>query len=219
MRTPPINAPRIYRARHAARTCRTIHDADQTVDHVRKIQGFVRELVYYLQLADPKWRNQHTTKINMKSNLTLALSLLGFAFATPALVAAEPHHEGTTKEAHADRMLEGYSAVATALYKDDLAATKKAAAGMVKHDKDSAMAKHCQAIADSKTIEEARTHFKALSDAVIPVAKEKKIMHEMHCPMAFGDKGANWLQKSGDEVQNPYFGAKMPHCGKLVKPE
>ena len=152
----------------------------------------------------------------MKSKLTLAVSLLGFAFATPALIAEEAHPAATTKEAHADHMFEGYSAVSTALYKDDLAAAKKAAAGMVKHDKDSAMAKHCQAIADSKTIEEARTHFKMLSDAAIPVAKEKKMMHEMHCPMAFDNKGANWLQKSGDEVQNPYFGAKMPHCGKMV---
>ena len=200
----------------AARTCRTIHDADRLVGYFRQLQGFVREAVYYLQPADPKSRDQHTTNINMKSNLTLAISLLGFAIATPALIAAEPHHESATKEAHADHMLEGYSAVATALYKDDLAAAKKAAGGMVKHDKDSAMAKHCQGIADSKTIEEARTHFKALSDAAIPVAKEKKMMHEMHCPMAFGDKGANWLQKSGDEVQNPYFGAKMPHCGKMV---
>ncbi|HEX7262303.1 MAG TPA: DUF3347 domain-containing protein [Luteolibacter sp.] len=152
----------------------------------------------------------------MKQNLTLAVSLLGFAFATPALIAEEPHKEAATKEAHADHMLEGYSAISTALYKDDLAAAQKAAAGMVKHDKDSAMAKHSQGIADSKTIEEARKHFKELSDAAIPVAKEKKMMHEMHCPMAFENKGANWLQKSVDEVQNPYFGAKMPHCGKMV---
>jgi len=159
---------------------------------------------------------QPPTIIKMKPTFALAFSLLGLALALPTLSAAEPHHEGTTKEAHADHMLEGYAAVSTALYKDDLAAAKKAAGGMVKHDKDSAMAKHCQAIADSKNIEEARTHFKALSDAAIPVAKEKKMMHEMNCPMAFGDKGANWLQKSGDEVQNPYFGAKMPHCGKMV---
>lgn len=152
----------------------------------------------------------------MKSKLTLAISLLAFAYATPALIAEEHSKEATTKEAHPDHMLEGYSAVATALYKDDLAAAKKAAAGMVKHDKDSAMATHCQAIADSKTIEEARTHFKMLSDAAIPVAKKDKMMHEMHCPMAFDNKGANWLQKSADEVQNPYFGAKMPHCGKMV---
>ena len=155
----------------------------------------------------------------MKSNLTLAISLLGFALATPALYADHHHGEAATKEVHADPMLKDYSAVATALYKDDLAAAQKAAAAMVKNDKDSAMATHSQAIADSKTIEEARTHFKALSDAAIPMAKEKKMMHEMHCPMAFDNKGANWLQESGDEVQNPYFGAKMAHCGKMVTPK
>lgn len=146
-----------------------------------------------------------------------AVGLFGFALATPVLKAEEAKHEKTSKEAHAVHMLEGYSALSTALYKDDLAGAKKAAEGMVKHDKDSAMAKHCQAIADSKTLEEARTHFKACSDVAIPIAKEKKMMHEMNCPMAFGDKGANWLQKSDDEVQNPYMGAKMPHCGKMVK--
>lgn len=153
----------------------------------------------------------------MKIKHALTLGLFGFALASPVLNAEEPKHETTGKEAHADPMLEGYSAVATALYKDDLAGAKKAAEGMVKHDKDSPMAKHCQAIADSKTLEEARTHFKECSDVAIPMAKEKKMMHEMNCPMAFGDKGANWLQKSGDEVQNPYMGSKMPHCGKLVK--
>lgn len=154
----------------------------------------------------------------MKINHALALSLIGFAFATPAVMAEEGHdHAATGHEAHAEHMLEGYAVVSTALYKDDLAAAKKAAAGMVKHDKDSAMAKPAQAIADSKDIAQARTHFKELSDAAIPVAKSEKTMHQMHCPMAMDGKGADWLQKSADEVQNPYMGAKMPHCGKMVK--
>jgi len=114
-------------------------------------------------------------------------------------------------------MLEGYAVVSTALYKDDLAAAKKAAAGMVKHDKDSAMAKHAQAIADSEDIAVARMHFKMLSDVAIPIAKQEKTMHQMHCPMAADGKGADWLQQSADEVQNPYFGSRMPHCGKMVK--
>lgn len=154
----------------------------------------------------------------MKINHTLALSLLAFAFATPAVMAEEGKKQGAADhEAHADHMLEGYAAVSAGLYKDDLAAAKLAASGMVKHDKDSAMAKHAQAIADSKDIDEARMHFKELSDAAIPVAKAEKTMHQMHCPMAMEGKGADWLQKSTDEVQNPYMGAAMPHCGKMVK--
>lgn len=151
----------------------------------------------------------------MKLNLALTVSLLAFALATPSLMADQ--QEPTTKETPASPQLEGYPAIATALYKDDLEAAKKAAGAMAARDKDSAMTKHCQAIADSKTLEEARKHFKALSDLAIPIAKEQKTMHEVHCPMAFDDQGASWLQPSGDEVQNPYMGARMPHCGKVVK--
>ena len=34
-----------------------------------------------------------------------------------------------------------------------------------------------------------------------------------HCPMAFNDRGANWIQFSGEQVENPYFGASMYRCG------
>lgn len=152
----------------------------------------------------------------MKTNLTLALSLLAVALATPVLV-ADDHRPESSKVAASDPMFDRYAAISTALYKDDLEGARNAAKAMSMPDKDSPMAKHCQAIADSKTIAEARMHFKELSDLAIPVAKEKGTMHEMHCPMAAEGKGANWLQKSGDEVQNPYMGSKMPHCGKMVK--
>jgi hypothetical protein len=154
----------------------------------------------------------------MKINPALTLGLIAFSFATPAVMAEDGHnHKEAGHEAHADHMLEGYAALSTALYKDDLAAAQKAATGMVKHDKDSAMAKHAQAIADSKTIEDARKHFKELSDIAIPIAKKEGGMHVAHCPMAMEGKGADWLQKSDEEIQNPYFGAKMAHCGKFTK--
>jgi len=126
-------------------------------------------------------------------------------------------HAAVGQEAKTNHMLDGYADVSAALYKDDLAAAKKAAAGMAMHDKDSAMNEHAQAIAESETIEDARMHFKELSDLAIPVAKKDKSMHQMHCPMAMDGKGADWLQVSADEVQNPYMGTKMPHCGKVVK--
>jgi hypothetical protein len=153
----------------------------------------------------------------MKINPVIGISLLGLAFSAPSVIAAEAATEAPAKVDPADKSLDGYPAISTALYKDDLAAAQKAAAAMAKAHMDSPLAKHCQAIADSKTLEEARLHFKELSDAAIPMAKHMKTMHEMHCPMASGGKGANWLQTSDAEVQNPYMGAKMPHCGKAVK--
>jgi hypothetical protein len=153
----------------------------------------------------------------MKIKSTLVAGLLGLSIATPTVMADEHKHHKAKHEAHADHMLEGYALVSSALYKDDLAAAKKAAADMVKHDKKSAMAKPAKAIADSKTIAAARKSFKELSDIAIPIAKKEKSMHVAHCPMAMNGKGAHWLQSSNKEIQNPYFGAKMAHCGKFTK--
>ena len=37
-----------------------------------------------------------------------------------------------------------------------------------------------------------------------------------HCPMAFGNKGAIWLQKD-DQTRNPYFGSTMLKCADRVE--
>jgi len=153
----------------------------------------------------------------MKLNPLIILGMLTLVFTSPAALAEKghDHHKKMRHEAHARHMLEGYAAVSRALYKDDLAAAKKNAAGMVKHDKDSKTAKPAQAIANSETLEEARRHFKQLSDIAIPIAKREKTMHVAYCPMAMKGKGAAWLQKSDGEIRNPYMGAKMPHCGTI----
>ena len=36
--------------------------------------------------------------------------------------------------------------------------------------------------------------------------------HLAHCPMAFDNAGADWLQR-GTQINNPYFGAQMLRCG------
>ena len=38
----------------------------------------------------------------------------------------------------------------------------------------------------------------------------------VHCPMAFEDAGADWIQV-GDVVANPYFGAAMLRCGVVTR--
>ena len=139
----------------------------------------------------------------MKTKLSLMGILLGFAIASP--LQAMEHTAGDK--------LKGYTDVSTALYKDNLDDAKKQATHAAKEVKDEKIAKHYQGIADSKSLDEARKHFKELSDLLIPEAKKEGKMHEMHCPHA----KANWLQKSADEVQNPYEGQKMPHCGDEVK--
>ncbi len=69
------------------------------------------------------------------------------------------------------------------------------------------------------TIEELRTNFETISDNLIELAKSFEQVgdlkfNEAYCPMAFGNKGAYWLQKE-NQIANPYFGAKMLRCGEI----
>jgi Cu(I)/Ag(I) efflux system membrane fusion protein len=69
------------------------------------------------------------------------------------------------------------------------------------------------------TIEEARTHFERMSDAIIALEhgfghRGGETWHVAYCPMAFDNEGAEWLQR-GTTINNPYFGASMPRCGEI----
>ncbi len=64
-----------------------------------------------------------------------------------------------------------------------------------------------------------RTAFAELSRQVIILARRwppdsPKAYYRIHCPMAFDNRGADWLAPSRD-VRNPYFGASMPNCGSV----
>lgn len=61
-----------------------------------------------------------------------------------------------------------------------------------------------------------RQHFESLSAVMEVVALtfgfgEQHPVYLLHCPMAFNNRGASWLQ-SDDQTQNPYFGATMLKC-------
>ena len=119
-----------------------------------------------------------------------------------------------TKTSPASNALEGYISVSTALYQDNLATAKSAAASIAKHNSKSTLAASAKQLSQAENIAEARSIFNTLSAAAIKAAKNKKNWKVAHCPMANGNKGGNWLQKSTDKtVNNPYFGAAMPHCG------
>jgi Cu(I)/Ag(I) efflux system membrane fusion protein len=63
-----------------------------------------------------------------------------------------------------------------------------------------------------------RTLFDKVSRQVITL--EKQYGHSTgsrclaFCPMAFGNKGAYWLQTE-KKIRNPYFGKKMHGCGEI----
>jgi Cu(I)/Ag(I) efflux system membrane fusion protein len=75
------------------------------------------------------------------------------------------------------------------------------------------------AIARAPDIAAARKHFEPLSLSLVRSVHTfgvpgETALHLYHCPMAFNNRGADWLQdKSG--LLNPYFGAEMLTCGSL----
>lgn len=43
---------------------------------------------------------------------------------------------------------------------------------------------------------------------------DREVVYRQYCPMAFNDKGANWLSNSSD-ISNPYLPKTMLHCGEV----
>lgn len=76
------------------------------------------------------------------------------------------------------------------------------------------------AIAESKSIDDARKHFIVLNEAVTDLySKVKglgKTLYLQHCPMANDDKGADWLSLE-KEIKNPYYGDMMLTCGEVKR--
>jgi Cu(I)/Ag(I) efflux system membrane fusion protein len=75
-----------------------------------------------------------------------------------------------------------------------------------------------ETMAAANDISRAREGFETLSIYTIKTAErfgsEKHHLIVYHCPMAFDDKGADWLQNKED-LENPYFGSSMFRCGSI----
>ena len=73
-------------------------------------------------------------------------------------------------------------------------------------------------IAGTKDTGPQRDHFNTLSDNIYSLVKatgaKKGELYLQFCPMAFNDKGAYWVSAE-KQVNNPYFGDQMLHCGSV----
>ena len=68
-------------------------------------------------------------------------------------------------------------------------------------------------------IEAARKAFDTISQQIIRLEKEfgpvrSETTYRAFCPMAFDNKGAEWLQ-TDSTIANPYLGQAMPKCGEI----
>lgn len=74
-------------------------------------------------------------------------------------------------------------------------------------------------IRSAASLEAARGAFEPLSAAIADVLRAfgnplDAPLRLTHCPMAFDDRGAAWVQ-AGEAVENAYFGASMLTCGSV----
>ena len=70
-------------------------------------------------------------------------------------------------------------------------------------------------LASATELDDARTRFGALSDAVVAYMDNQHLkapdgVRKAYCPMA----QKPWLQR-GDTLENPYYGQSMPTCGEF----
>ncbi len=96
----------------------------------------------------------------------------------------------------------------SALQGESLAVWRRAAAALAPGD-------------GGATIEDARAGFESMSAGAIELARrfghaDREALVVAHCPMAFGNRGADWLQR-GETIDNPYFGSRMRRCGSVVE--
>ncbi len=77
-----------------------------------------------------------------------------------------------------------------------------------------------QQFLNAPNIEAARTAFEPISGQMEKAVRtfgsgDLAPVYRIHCPMAFGSRGAYWLQPR-EQVNNPYYGERMLRCGSVT---
>jgi Cu(I)/Ag(I) efflux system membrane fusion protein len=101
----------------------------------------------------------------------------------------------------------------------DASNLKGDAASVWRNEQDN-LAKIVSELNQTADIKAARSTFALLSDEMIALVKSFGMgdagpIFELHCPMAFKNRGASWLQ-TNDQPRNPYYGATMLKCADRV---
>ena len=137
---------------------------------------------------------------------TLTLAVAGLALCTSMAAQTTP----------AARAFEHYEGVRKALANDkvtDAAPHAKQLVAAVEPVGGADAKKAAGALAEAKTIEDARKHFATLSAIVVPKFQEANIpgAYAYMCSM----ENASWMQR-GKAIENPYYGKSMLTCGSAI---
>jgi len=133
-------------------------------------------------------------------------------------------------------VVDAYLAIAEASSRDDLEAARRgadqldAARGDVPRPAseaarerwgriDAALARHGAEVGSAGDLAAVRRGIDGLSDGLVDLLRSfgnpmSFPLHLAHCPMAFDDAGADWVQR-GVDVENAYIGEEMLTCGEI----
>ena len=138
-----------------------------------------------------------------------------------------------------DAVLEAYTRVQAALVQDDVAGAARAAqaaaralaevdVGLLSGDDHvgwtklaSRLRSSIEQVAGASDLGSARAAFAPLSEELAAALRRLgtppgRQVYRLHCPMAFGGRGADWLQLD-TKVRNPWLGPAMSKCGNVVE--
>jgi Cu(I)/Ag(I) efflux system membrane fusion protein len=154
---------------------------------------------------------------------------LGVALLATAIPSASAQSDGFTTQL-TTALVDPYLDIQKALAADDLAVAKKGASAFLEamnaapssgdtKEESEALIVPAKSIANSTDIAAARKGLWSLTQAFATLVKHMGTtrgtpLYLVHCPMAFGNSGADWLQ-ADKSVANPYFGASMLRCGSV----
>lgn len=132
--------------------------------------------------------------------------------------------EHTSSMDGSEGILQSYLQIKDALVKTDGKAASEAAQGLqafLEEDQTEIAQKiklAAEQIAATQDPKVQRIAFNLLSQEVYEFAKGNDqngaTLYKQYCPMAFDNQGAFWLAAE-QEINNPYFGEMMLHCGKV----
>ncbi|MCZ4243638.1 DUF3347 domain-containing protein [Pedobacter punctiformis] len=117
-----------------------------------------------------------------------------------------------------------YEGIKNALVQSDSIAAQQSAAllqtSLISYKGCESTAVTASKIADSKNLASQRKDFTALSSDLIALFKHADVtegtIYVQHCPMANKGDGGDWLSTEKD-IKNPYYGAEMLTCGRVVE--
>jgi Cu(I)/Ag(I) efflux system membrane fusion protein len=146
----------------------------------------------------------------------------------------QPLNPSGVNAAPAQKMITAYLELKEALVASDPTAARKFAGRQLElirgihldgpvghgHPVLTAIGESLEKIQGSGDLAVQRAHFKPLSEKMIVLAGSvqglKTPLYVQHCPMADGNKGADWLSLE-EVIANPYYGDQMLRCGKVTK--